>query len=194
MISTLLSPFAVTNPYVADLYPDQYKLPREAGSWLRAGVESLSTPPPKRQGCNAQLPTPCCSSRSLLAGGARWTSQCAHEGADVAFCPLGTPYGDVRRAPQRPPRFASCVPCAQANAPRLRPRQVGWPPHEGFCGMHQASGSVCAQCECCCPMNGAPASGLEGTCASTKRLPVTHESVTYEPPAMWSRPTPSPAP
>ena len=43
-------------------------------------------------------------------------------------------------------------------------------------------------------MNGAPASGLEGTCASTKRLPVTHESVTYEPPAMWSRPTPSPAP
>ena len=73
MISTLLSPFAVTNPYVADLYPDQYKLPREAGSWLRAGVESLSTPPPKRQGCNAQLPTPCCSSRSLLAGGARWS-------------------------------------------------------------------------------------------------------------------------
>ena len=72
MISTLLSPFAVTNPYVADLYPDQYKLPREAGSWLRAGVESLSTPP-KRQGCNAQLPTPCCSSRSLLAGGARWS-------------------------------------------------------------------------------------------------------------------------
>lgn len=96
---------------------------------------------------------------------ARSASICPHEGADVTFCPLGTPYGDV-----------------------------GWPPHEGFCGMHQASGSVCAQCECCCPMNGAPASGLEGTCASTKRLPVTHESVTYEPPAMWSRPTPSPVP
>ena len=74
MISTLLSPSAVTNPYVADLYPDQYKLPREAGSWLRAGVESqLSTPPPKRQGCTAQLPTPALLSRSLLAGGARWS-------------------------------------------------------------------------------------------------------------------------
>jgi len=64
----------------------------------------------------------CCSRSVPTAYGRRWTDECVEGAANIEYCPLGTPFGNV-----------------------------GWRPAEGWCGKDHRTGNVCTSCTCCCP-------------------------------------------